>query len=102
MVSYTLKKGTKPTTEQLREIKEAAKYPIVYDKDSPKLTSEQYDEFAEIAQKQREGRSRKVVALHLLPSTVAKAKKLGKGYTSILSRMIELCIDDAELVKKCL
>ena len=102
IVNYTLKPGTEPTKEQISEIENAEKMQIVYDNDSPEYTAEQYAEFAEIAQRQREERKRKVVALRLLPSTIEKAKRLGRGYTAVLSRMIDLCIDDKDLLKKCL
>ena len=102
IVSYTLKPGTKLTKEQKKELREAAKMPIVYDEDCPEFTAEQYAEIAEIARKQREERKRKVVAIRIKSKTLEKAKKLGKGYTTILSRMIDLCIDDQELLEKCL
>ena len=102
MVQYTLKPGTPLTKKQKEELRAAAAMPITYDEDSPEFTDEQYAEFARQAAVQREERKRQVVALRLRPQTVEKAKKLGKGYTAILSRMIDLCIDDKELLKKCL
>ena len=35
---YTVKPGQKPTEEQLREVAEAKKRPIVFDEDSPELS----------------------------------------------------------------
>ena len=35
---YTVKPGQKPTEEQLREVAEAKKRPIVFDEDLPELT----------------------------------------------------------------
>ena len=102
ITKYTLEPDAKPTKAQIKEIKKAAKKPVVYDEDSPKLTDEQLSEFAKIAKQQREERKKKVIALRVNTSTLEKAKKLGKGYTAILSRMIDLCIDDKELLKKCL
>ncbi len=102
IVHYNLDPNAKPTKEQEEELKEAAKAPIVYDEDCPKLTDEQLEEFARIAKIQREERKKKVIALRVKTSTLEKAKKLGKGYTSILSKMIDLCIDDKELLQKCL
>ncbi|MBR7000432.1 MAG: hypothetical protein IKI01_07450 [Lachnospiraceae bacterium] len=41
MIVYsTLCKGQKPTEEQIREIEEAKKHPIVYDEDCPPLSDE--------------------------------------------------------------
>ena len=102
ITKYTLEPDAKPTKAQIKEIKKASKKPVVYDEDSPKLTDEQLSEFAKIAKQQREERKKKVIALRVNTSTLEKAKKLGKGYTAILSRMIDLCIDDKELLKKCL
>jgi len=101
-VKYVLDTNVKPTEEQIAEIDAASKMPVTYDEDSPEFTDEQYEEFARQALLQREERKRQVVALRLLPRTIEKAKKLGKGYTAILSRMIDLCIDDKELLQKCL
>lgn len=102
IVHYHLEPDAKLTREMKRELKEAAKKPIVYDEDCPKLTDEQLQEFARVAKQQRAERKKKVIALRVKSTTLEKAKKLGKGYTAILSRMIDLCIDDKELLQKCL
>lgn len=31
-----------------------------------------------------------------------KAKALGSGYSGILARMIDFCLNDPEIIKKCL
>ena len=38
--------GQKPTAEMLQEVEQAAKKPVRYTKDAPKLTAEQLSEFA--------------------------------------------------------
>lgn len=38
MVTYTVKENQKPTLEQLREVEEAAKKPVVFDEDCPELS----------------------------------------------------------------
>jgi len=52
IVTYTLEVGTELTPEQKlaikAELEEAAKYPIVYDEDCPKLTEEQLAQFRPI------------------------------------------------------
>ncbi len=45
IVHGVLRAGDKPTPEQIHEIHEACKWPIVYDEDSPKLTSEMVEGF---------------------------------------------------------
>ena len=36
--TYTIKPGEKPTQEQLKEVEEAKKRPIVYDEDCPEIS----------------------------------------------------------------
>jgi len=36
--TFTINKGQNPTDEQLQEVMEAKKYPIVFDDDSPELS----------------------------------------------------------------
>ena len=48
IVTYTLKRGTPLTPEQIAEIEEAAKYPIVFDEDCPEMTEEQLRQFKRV------------------------------------------------------
>lgn len=38
MVTYTVKENQKPTPEQIQEIEEASKKPVVFDDDCPELS----------------------------------------------------------------
>ena len=92
----------KPNKEQIAEIRRAAKMPIVYDEDCPPLTEEQLKEFARIAKEQRKLRKKQVVAIRLSPETAEKVKALGKGYSSVLSRIIDEAFRNPDLLRKCL
>jgi len=48
IVKKNLLPGQLPTPEQLARIKEAAKYPIVYDEDCPEMTEEQLKQFKRV------------------------------------------------------
>lgn len=51
----------------------------------------------------KERRARKsILALRVSPKTLETAKKFGRGYTGVLSRLLDEAIQDPELVKKCL
>ena len=67
-----------------------------------KMTEEQMEELKDIAQQRREENKKTLVALRLTNKTLTKAKSLGKGYTAILSRLLDLAIEDPEMLKKCL
>ncbi len=97
-----LNKKQKPTAEQLKEIDLASKAPFVYDEDCPPLSEEQLKEFAIIAKENRKKRKKQVIAVRLSPETARKVKALGKGYSSVLSRIIDEAFNDPELLQKCL
>ena len=44
---------------------------------------------------------KQTVSIRLSPETLSKARTYGKGYTAFLSRLLDLAINDAELVKRC-
>ena len=43
--TFTIKKGQKPTEEQLREVEEAQKHPIEFDEDCPELSPAMHKAF---------------------------------------------------------
>ncbi len=94
---------TKPLTpEELEMLKEAEAAPIVFDEDCPELTEEQLAEFHRVSEIRKEERRKKTVTIRLSSKSLSKAKSLGKGYTSVLSRILEEALDDDDLIRKCL
>lgn len=87
------------TEEELSDLEKAANAPIVHDEDCPEMTEEMLMQFKRM---NKEERVKQTVSLRLSPSTLKKAKSLGKGYTSVLSRLLDLAINDEEMLKKCL
>ena len=103
IVRATLKTDTKPTAKQLAEVRAAALAPRVYDPDCPPLTKEELRQFKRVNQmrkEKREAERMQVVSLRLRPETMEKARSIGKGYTSVLSQIIEEVLNDPSLVKK--
>ena len=90
------------TEEELKKIREAAKKPIVYDEDCPKLTDEQLSQFRRVHYENQLLRRKEVLSLRVYPTTILKAKALGPGYTNICAKLLDLALDDPELIKKCL
>ena len=43
--TFTINKGQRPTDEQIQEVMEAKKQPIVFDEDSPELSPAMYKAF---------------------------------------------------------
>ena len=102
IVRYTVKPNQKPTKAQIEEIEEAYKHPIVFDEDCPEYTYEELAKMAKLAKEKRAEQKKEVVTLRLQHSTVEKAKAVGAGYTSFLSRLIENAIKDKDLVARSL
>lgn len=98
----TIHEGQKPTKAQLDRLASLKNRPIVFDEDAPEYTMEELEEMRLAAIKKRAEQKKEVVAIRLSPSTIAKAKAFGKGYTGFLSRLIENAIKDKELVARSL
>lgn len=65
------------------------------------MTEEQLKELQNFAEQQREENKKTLVSLRLTKKTLTKAKSFGRGYTAILSRLLDLAIEDPELLRKC-
>ena len=99
---YVLSPDEQLTEEQILMVKEAAKRPLAVDDDSPELTDEQLVLFRRVHESRQADRKRQNVTLRLTPQAIQKAKALGKGYSGILSRIIESVLDDPQMLSKFL
>ena len=99
---YDLSADKKLTEEQINMVKAAAKRPVVTDDDNPELTDEQLALFRKVHEDRQEDRRRQNVTLRLTPQTIQKAKALGKGYSGILSRIVETVLNDPSALNKYL
>lgn len=100
MVKMDINELNSELTEKERiELEAAENKPIVFDEDSPEMTQEMLTQFKKINKTER---VKQTISLRLSPSTLKKAKSFGKGYTSVLSRLLDLAIEDEEMVRKCL
>lgn len=86
------------TDEQKKMLEEMERAPVTYDEDCPELTEKQLAELKRIAAERREERRKQCVTLRLSAQALEKAKALGKGYTSVLSRILESALNDNELL----
>lgn len=90
------------TNEQIKMLEALEERPVVCDEECPELTDEELSEFKRISDQKREERRKQTVTLRLSPQALSKAKSLGKGYTSILARILEKALEDNEIIRKCL
>ena len=100
MVKMTLNDVSAALSEEEKaELAAAEKLPYVYDDDSREMTVEQLLQFRRCHPAHR---NKQTVSIRLSPETLKKAKSLGKGYTSFLSRLLDEAIKDEKLVKRCI
>lgn len=90
----------KPLTAEQKQMLETLKTrPVQPDEDCPELTSEQLSQLVRVSEMRRDERRKQTVTLRLSPQALKTAKSLGKGYTSVLSRILESALTDTELIK---
>ena len=100
MVKMTLNDLKQELTEaEIQELEAAEKKERVFDEDSPAMMHEQLMQFKRI---NHENRTKPTISLRISPATLKKAKEYGKGYTGMLSRLLDAAINDEELVRKCI
>ncbi len=97
-----VREGQKPNSKQLKEIEKYKDIDPTPDEEIPELSYEDMERFRLAAIKKREERQKQVLTLRVSAETMKKAKSLGKGYTGILSRLLEMALNDPQMIEKCL
>lgn len=87
---------------ELLELENMDAKPVTIDSECPEVTEEEYEKYVQLARKRREERRKLIVSIRLSPETYERAKKLGKGYTGVLSRLLDVALSNPEMVKRCL
>ena len=92
----------KATPEQLKMLADAAKLPFPKDAEYPEFSEEDLKQIKKISEVRRTERQKQTVTLRLSPQALKKARSLGKGYTSILSRILENALDNPDTIRRYL
>ena len=100
MIKTNIDITKKPTDEQIKMLNTASKKTIAFDNDCPELTEDELQQFKKISKERSADRRKQTVTLRLSPQALAKAKSLGKGYTAVLSRILENALNDNETIKR--
>ncbi len=96
-VTVNVKKGQKPTQEQIQEIRNAANLDPVFDDESPKLSYEQMKRYQKAALHKK---NRNPVTIELSDADYEMAKAFGVSYRSILSDIVSIAMKDPNLVDR--
>ena len=85
--------------EQIKMLEALKTRPVQPDENCPELTDEELLQFSRIANERQSERKKQTVTLRLSPQALNKAKSLGKGYTTVLSRILENALADNETIQ---
>ena len=94
-----LKPSDKPTKEQVKRIKQAARESVVHDKDSPVYT---YEQLTHLYQESKKNNKKHTVGIRLNLQTIEQYKDFGKGYTGIMAAVLDYAIKNPEVLRKAL
>ena len=101
MITMNLKDLPEELTEEEKKMLERAeKASITFDEDCPELTEEQLKQFRRVSERRKSENRKETVTLRLSAKSLRKAKSLGKGYTAVLSRILEDALNDNEVIFK--
>lgn len=102
VTTHVLNKESKPTAEQIKEIEQAAKRPILIDDDAPSYSVEEMARLEKLAKEKKEARQKELISLRVDHESVVIAKSFGKGYTNLFSKLIYIGLRDPEILKRAL
>lgn len=88
------------TDEQIEMLNALSERPVAPDEECPELTATQLAMFRRISETSRDERRKQSVTLRLSPQALRRARSLGKGYTSVLSRILENALNDPDEIRR--
>lgn len=80
------------TEEEKAELETAEKRPRVFDEECPEMTESMLKQFHGMDS----------VIIKVSPSNIEEVKSFGADYREILSKLLNLAINDEDLLKKCI
>lgn len=95
-----LNKPPEFTEEEIAMLDALKDRPVIPDEDCPELTEEQLDEMVEERKIRLALQKKQVVSVRLSNRALEKAKSFGKGYTSVLSQILERVLTDTSILKQ--
>ena len=91
MVTKEIQIGQQPTAEMLKEVEDASKRRIMYDSDSPKLTTEQLAEFRPVIAKYYKPKKEQIT-LKIDADVLAAYRSMGKGYQTKMNTVLRKAV----------
>lgn len=90
------------TEEQLQMLLKAKEMPTQPDEEYPEFTAKELSEFRRVSAVNGLARKKQTICIRINPEAAKIAKSLGKGYTSVLSRIVENALKNPKTIKQYL
>ncbi|MDR0948746.1 MAG: BrnA antitoxin family protein [Lachnospiraceae bacterium] len=87
-----------PTQEQITMLTKAMELPVSAEAEYPEFSEADLKQFREISDERKKERQKQNVTLRLSPQALRNAKALGRGYTSVLSRILENVLSNPDKI----
>jgi len=94
IITSTVRVGQKPPKEAIREVRAAARKPIRYTEDCPKLSPEALKEFAHLAAERNRRKKKKSITIRITQDVLESYKTMGEGYTGIMADVLKYAINN--------
>jgi uncharacterized protein (DUF4415 family) len=87
-----------PTSEQIAMLTKATAFHVKSEDEYPEFSETELLQFRKISDERRTERQKQTVTLRLSPQALRNAKSLGRGYTSVLSRILENALTNPDTI----
>jgi uncharacterized protein (DUF4415 family) len=98
IIRSTVRVGQKPPKEVVKRLRQAARRPINYTADAPRLSPEALKEFAHLAAERNRRKKKKTVTIRITPDVLERYKTMGSGYTGIMSDVLQYAVSNPSVL----
>lgn len=84
--------STELTEEEIKDLEALETRDIIYDEDSPEMTDHMLSQFHRFNE----------IPVHINQANIGVVKSFGKNYQSVLTRLLNLALQDTSLLKRVL
>ena len=100
IIKSTVRVGQKPPKEVIKRLRQAAKQPINYTEDCPRLSPEALKEFAHLAAERNRRKKKQPITIRVAPDVLESYKTMGDGYTGIMADVLKYALDNPSILTK--
>ena len=94
IIKSTVRVGQKIPKEVIKEVRKAARRPIVYTEDCPPSSPEALKEFAQLAAERNRRKKKRSITIRVNQDILESYKTMGDGYTGVMADVLKYAISN--------